>query len=149
METGIVQYAARYAEQELGSEGFRYVSTVVANCKLLALELETQVEDTCVVNQDILLLAAYLHDISTPTHGYRDHHLRSAEMAVAFLRKHEVSEECIRKVKQAILAHTTMTPPEQRESIPLEARILYDADKLGRLSGLAVVTALIDFGAHY
>ena len=53
------------------------------------------------------------------------------------------------KSEAGILAHTTMTLPEQRESIALGARILYDADKLGRLSGLAVVTTLIDFGAHY
>ena len=31
----------------------------------------------------------------------------------------------------------------------LEGRILYDADKLGRLSGLAVVTSLIELGARY
>ena len=30
METGILQAAARYAQQELGSEGFRYASAVVA-----------------------------------------------------------------------------------------------------------------------
>jgi hypothetical protein len=30
-----------------------------------------------------------------------------------------------------------------------EGRVLYDADKLGRLSGLAVVTSLIEFGARY
>src|SRR5438094_957918 len=124
METGILQSAAQYAQQELGSEGFRYASAVIANCKMLVLELETREEEVSTLDQEALLLAAYLHDISTPTHGYRDHHLKSAEMAVAFLRKHEVSEECIRKVKQAILAHTTMTLPEQRELIPLEARIL-------------------------
>jgi len=33
--------------------------------------------------------------------------------------------------------------------VPIEGRILYDADKLGRLSGLAVVTSLIEFGARY
>ena len=149
METRIVQAAAQYAERELGSEAFRYVSAVVANCKMLAVEMEMQEEDTSTLDQEALILAAYLHDISTPQHGYRDHHLTSAQMAIAFLRKHEVSEECIRKVEQAILIHTTMLLPEQRESVSLEGRILYDADKLGRLSGLAVVTALIDFGALY
>ena len=38
---------------------------------------------------------------------------------------------------------------EHRESASIEGRILYDADKLGRLSGLAVVTSLIEFGARY
>src|SRR5207253_9118892 len=38
---------------------------------------------------------------------------------------------------------------DQRASASIEGRILYDADKLGRLSGLAVVTSLIEFGARY
>jgi ABC-type transport system involved in cytochrome bd biosynthesis fused ATPase/permease subunit len=40
-------------------------------------------------------------------------------------------------------------PQQQRASGPLEGRVLFDADKLGRLSGLAVVTSLIEFGARY
>jgi hypothetical protein len=43
----------------------------------------------------------------------------------------------------------TVFSPDQRESASIEGRILYDADKLGRLSGLAVVTSLIEFGARY
>jgi hypothetical protein len=53
------------------------------------------------------------------------------------------------KVEQIILIHTRAVASSERESIPLEGRILYDADKLGRLSGLAVVTSLIEFGARY
>ena len=45
--------------------------------------------------------------------------------------------------------HTKAVTPDEQESVPLERRILYDADKLGRLSGLAVVTSLIEFGARY
>jgi HD superfamily phosphodiesterase len=70
-------------------------------------------------------------------------------MAVEFLRELDVPTERISKVEQAILAHTIAIVPEQEESMPLEGRILYDADKLGRLSGLAVVTSLIEFGARY
>ena len=33
--------------------------------------------------------------------------------------------------------------------IPSKGASVYDADKLGRLSGLAVVTSLIEFGARY
>ena len=42
MDTDVVQAAARHAEETMGKEGFRYVSEVVANCKMLALELEAQ-----------------------------------------------------------------------------------------------------------
>lgn len=175
METEVLQTVRQYAEGIHGKEGFRYICTVVANCKMLAVELQGQAsrveEDTEVMeaswrenrvattwqgnsslpnlDKDALIIAGYLHDISTVSHGYYDHHLKSATLAVEFLRELNVPYERISKVEQAILAHTTAVPAEQRESVPLEGRILYDADKLGRLSGLAVVTSLIEFGAHY
>ncbi len=147
-----MQTVAQHAEMVLGHEGFRYVSAVVANCKMLALELEaleTDDEQTLPIDMEALIIAGYLHDISTVSQGFHEHHLQSARMAVEYLREISVPETCIGKVEQAILAHTTVLPPEQRETVPIEGRILYDADKIGRLSGLAVVTALIEFGARY
>ncbi len=143
---------AQHAEHVLGHEGFRYVSAVVANCKMLALELEAQEatdEQTLQIDMEALIIAGYLHDISTVAHGFHEHHVQSAQMAVEYLREIAVAETCISKVEQAILAHTTVLAAEQRETVPIEGRILYDADKIGRLSGLAVVTALIEFGARY
>ncbi|MHB8600094.1 MAG: HD domain-containing protein [Ktedonobacteraceae bacterium] len=152
METGVVQMVAQHAENVLGHEGFRYVSAVVANCKMLALELEVQEaedEQTLPIDMEALIISGYLHDISTVAHGFHEHHVQSAQMAVEYLREIAAEESCIRKVEQAILAHTTVVTPEERETAPIEGRILYDADKIGRLSGLAVVTALIEFGARY
>ena len=144
----VVQAVSHYAEEVLGHEGFRYVCAVVANCKLLALELEAQ-EETVTLDQDALIIAAYLHDISTVTHGFQDHELKSAAMAVEFLQEQDVPPERISKVEQAILVHANPISVDERESAPIEGLILYDADKLGRLSGLAVVTSLIEFGARY
>ena len=81
----------------------------------------------------MLIIAAYLHDISTVAHGFHEHQLESAEMAVEFLNGLNISAERVKKVEQAILAHTTAYASEESESIPIEGRILYDADKLGRL----------------
>lgn len=149
MESEVVQAVAEYAESVMGQEGFRYISAVVATCKMLALELESTEEETGELNMDALVISAYLHNISTIEFGFQDHQIKSAEMSVAFLREHEVADELVMAVEQVILAHTTVLPPEERASLPLEARIIYDADKLGRLSGLAVVTSLIEFGARY
>ena len=147
----LVHAVAQYAEKMLGGEGFRYVSIVVANCKMLALQRETQHEedDTSVVDMDALIIAAYLHDISTASQGFQQHHLASAQMAVEFLQTHHAPPELITNVEQAILTHMTSRNAESATPLSLEGRILYDADKLGRLSGLAVVTSLIEFGAHY
>jgi len=149
MDNTIVQAVADHAETVLGKEGFHYISAVVANCKMLTAELEQREEDTSTPDIDALVIAAYLHNISTVEYGFKDHHLKSAEMSVEFLRKHDVPAETITKVEQIILEHTKAVARDERESAPLEGRILYDADKLGRLSGLAVVTSLIEFGARY
>jgi len=149
MDNAIVQAVADHAETMLGKEGYRYISAVVVNCKILAAELEEREEDISTLDIDALVIAAYLHNISTAEYGFLDHHLKSAEMAVEFLRKLAAPVNCITKVEQIILTHTSADALSKQESIPFEGRILYDADKLGRLSGLAVVTSLIEFGARY
>jgi len=148
IDVGVMPAVVQYAEDVLSQEGYRHVSAVVANCKMLAAELEGQGENSD-VDLDVLVIAGYLHDISTAAHGFHGHHIKSAEMAAEFLRELDVPPELISKVEQAILTHANPAPAEQRESISLESRILYDADKLGKLSGLAVVTSLIEIGARY
>ncbi|HEV2579286.1 MAG TPA: HD domain-containing protein [Ktedonobacteraceae bacterium] len=155
MDSAIVQAAAVYAEQTLGKEAFLALSAVVATCKMLALALAEQVEEgearevLEAPDLDALVTAAYLHNISVAEFGYQAHHQKSAQMAVEFLRKLDVPDDRMQRVERAILLHTSATSNEERASGPPEGRILYDADKLGRLSGLSVVTSLIEFGARY
>jgi HD superfamily phosphodiesterase len=149
IDMGVVSAAAQYAEEVLSKEGFRHVSAVVANCKMLVAEIEGQGEEYSNIDLNALILAGYLHDISTAAQGFHDHHVKSAEMSVEFLRELDAPAELISKVEQAILTHASPLPAEQKESIPLESRILYDADKLGRLSGLAIITSLIELGSRF
>ncbi|HET9919328.1 MAG TPA: HD domain-containing protein [Ktedonobacteraceae bacterium] len=152
MEMEVVQAVARHAEEVMGKEGFRHVSEIVATCKMLALEMEAREDgedEAEAIDMDALVCAGYLHDISTHAHGYQNHQLTSAEMAVAFLQTLDVADDDVRKVKQAILAHTTHVASEEQPAVSIEGRVLYDASNLGHLSGLAVVTALIEFGARY
>ncbi len=149
MEEAIVQEVANYAEKILGKEGFNYTCAVVANCRMLVVELGEGSEELLSLDMNALIIAAYLHNISTVEFGFPDHHVKSAEMAVAFLHTLDAPEQLTSHVERIIRTHTKAVAPEEVDSIPLEGRILYDADKIGRLSGLAVVTSLIEFGAHY
>ena len=72
---------------------------------------------------DALIIAAYLHNISTVEYGFPDHHLKSAEMAVEFLRKLDVPDDRIEKVEQIILIHTDAVAQEQRGNDSFEGRI--------------------------
>src|SRR5450631_2143425 len=149
MDTDIVQVVSRHVEKVVGEGGFRYVCAVVANYKMLALQLEAEEEASPSVNMEALVIAAYFHDISIIEHGFQDHARKSAEMALDFLRPLQVPDEQLSRIEQTLLAHTSVLTTEQRKSTLPEAQILFDADKLGRLSGLAVVTSLIEFGARY
>src|SRR5436305_2625108 len=99
METGITSTVAQYVEEVVGKESFRYISAVVANCKMLALELESQDDAVTIetIDSEALVIAGYLHDISTVMHGFQDHHLKSARMAVEYLQQLALPAECIRK----------------------------------------------------
>jgi HD superfamily phosphodiesterase len=149
MDDAIVQAVADYAEKVLGNEGFNYTRAVVANCRMLVAELDEVDEEMRSLDLDALIIAAYLHNISTVEFGFPDHQLKSSEMAVELLCTLNAPEHLVSYVERIILTHTKAVAPEEQDSIPLEGRILYDADKIGRLSGLAVVTSLIEFGARY
>src|SRR5258708_12026771 len=100
---GIVQAVADHAEKVLGKEGFQYTSAVVANCKMLAAELVERGEDTSALDMDALVIAAYLHNISTIEHGFHNHHLKSAEMALEFLRQIDMPPKRISGLHPIIL----------------------------------------------
>ena len=142
MEPELQDAIAQYVQEMLGPEGLIYASTTVANCKMLAVDQEG-------VDQDAMVMAAYLHDISTGVYGKEEHHRRSAEMAAAFLREWGVPAERVAAVQAAIIVHSFAAPAEERDLVPIEGQILYDADKISRLGGLAVVTSLIELGAKY
>ena len=93
-------------------------------------------------DMEILLTAALLHDAqgSHPGEGARnDHHLRSAEFAGKLLKETGWSETRIHAVQACIIAHRY-----RKEDIPqsLEAKVLFDADKLDVVGAIGVVRAL-------
>lgn len=95
----------------------------------------------------VVRTAALLHDwgrAEAQTFG-RNHAVEAAERAEAFLHGLGVPEPRIRAVTQAILAHRfrAAPPPET-----LEARVLFDADKLDAIGAIGVARAFAYGGAH-
>ena len=91
---------------------------------------------------EILLTAALLHDAqgSHPDEGARnDHHLRSAKFAGKLLAEMGWEESRIHAVQECIIAHRY-----RKEDVPksLEAKVLFDADKLDVVGAIGVVRAL-------
>lgn len=115
-----------------------HVLEVVAYAKRLAAE-------TC-ADEEIVIIAAYFHDISRATMGAEGHNLKSAAMARQWLTQQGCAAERIDRVAAAIEAHMRPVAGRERESLPIESRILYDADKIGRAQGMGLIGALVHLG---
>lgn len=96
---------------------------------------------------DILSMAALLHDIGrkfeTHTRGKICHALKGAEMAEEILRSMNVPSDIIAKVSHCIASHRYRgtNKPET-----LEAKILFDADKLDSIGAIGIGRAFLFAG---
>lgn len=78
-------------------------------------------------NVDVCLAAAWLHDIGR-SKSEKDHDKSSSKMAESYLKKLQLPEDFIEKVAYCIRVHHNLQAV--KNSDVLEAKILYDADKL-------------------
>jgi uncharacterized protein len=114
--------------------GFGHIERVYRLCEQIGLAESADME--------ILLTAALLHDAqgSHPGEGARnDHHIRSAEFAGKLLAEMGWNESRVLAVQACIIAHRY-----RKDDIPqsLEAKVLFDADKLDVVGAIGVVRAL-------
>lgn len=90
-------------------------------------------------NLEILALASLLHDIGrkkeSESKGEIDHALEGSEMARKILEKYGFDEEKINKVCHCIETHRSKI---NRMPESLEAKILFDADKLDSIGAIGI-----------
>ncbi len=115
--------------------GFDHIERVYGLCRQIGEKEGAEME--------ILLTAALLHDSmgSNPQKGERNnHHIRSAEFAQEVLSAEGWAEDRIQAVQHCIRAHRFRSGEEKPESI--EAKVLFDSDKLDVIGAVGVVRAL-------
>lgn len=78
-------------------------------------------------DEEIVEIAAWLHDIGSVKHEYKKHHLVGAEIAEDLLKNLKYPQDKIEEVKHCILHHRGSYPgnPETKE-----AQVLIDADSM-------------------
>ena len=85
-------------------------------------------------DKEVILLAAWLHDIGSIIYGREDHHITSAKVAEEKLKELQYPVEKIELIKKCILNHRG-SKQNRRESI--EEKIIAEADVLSNFDNIA------------
>jgi len=136
-EAAINEWSTIQAKSELAVYNYRldHVQQVVAVAKHIAQEIGADME--------VVIIASWLHDIAKPgMGGVKDHGGIGAKIASEILTDLAIEEEVIERVCDAIEKHVGLTLNEPVQ--PLEAQVLWDADKIVKLGAVALVQYLTD-----
>ena len=89
-------------------------------------------------DEEVVLLAAFLHDVPSALHTATrsSHHLAAAEFARQYLSMQDMAPTAIDNVVHCIEAHRFRDQSIQPQT--LEAQCLYDADKLDSIGAIGV-----------
>jgi uncharacterized protein len=131
------------SELSCSAHNMDHVMRVYNLCLFLAKHEEN-------VEIDVLAPAALLHDIArvkedSDKSGQTDHAVLGAEMAGEILRKLGYDVEKIEKIKHCISAHRFRTGNEPKS---IEAKILFDADKVDVLGAIGITRSFMIAGQY-
>ena len=88
---------------------------------------------------NVIKLAAYLHDVGRreemQSKGKICHAEKGVELAEKILKKHNLDKETVENIKHCILAHRFRN---NHKPATIEAKILFDADKLDSIGAVGV-----------
>jgi uncharacterized protein len=124
-----IEAARSWYPQSDPVHGFDHVMRVHHLAERLAIAEEA--------DQEIVLAAALLHDVESDR---SEHHQAAAEFAAEILQSEGWEDERIAAVQHCIRAHRFRDESERPQS--LEAKVLYDADKLDAIGATGVARAI-------
>jgi len=85
-------------------------------------------------DKEVVLIAAWLHDIGSIIHGRENHHITGAKIAEEKLREFNYPEEKIGLVKKCILNHRGS---KQKERMSIEEMIVAEADAMSNFDNIS------------
>lgn len=112
--------------------GFSHVLRVYRLCEQIGEQENADLE--------ILRAAALLHDVDGDVDVREDHHLAAASFAEKILFKEGWDKERIEEVTHCIRSHRFRDNLEEPQS--LEAKVLFDADKIDAIGAVGVARAV-------
>jgi len=127
-----IEQARRWYPDDDPTHGFSHILRVHRLCETLA---EAEGADLKIVRA-----AALLHDVEVKASEREQHHLGAADFARRVLEEEDWPPDHIQAVEHCIRSHRFRDQQEQPRT--LEAKVLFDADKLDALGSVGVVRAL-------
>ncbi|MGQ9631242.1 MAG: HD domain-containing protein [bacterium] len=118
----------------LEADEYRHVLHVVRNCRILAAGYDA--------DPDVLVAAACFHDTIGPSKDANG----TMDTAIRFLRDAGFPEEKIPRVAEVTRVRLLSEVDADSDTIPIEAKILCDADNLERVGSLYVAEMLMRMG---
>lgn len=144
MKEEIFEKIKKIAEKEIACSAHKmdHIERVYNLCLYLAKKEK--------VDFDVLRIAAILHDIGgakeiADPSGKTDHAIEGAKMAKPILQKLGFSEDKIKHIQECIISHRYKTDNKPRT---IEAKILFDADKLDGIGAIGVARNYIWIGTN-
>ncbi|MFA5355320.1 MAG: HD domain-containing protein [Candidatus Paceibacterota bacterium] len=130
----IIEKVKKFVEEECNKPTNKYGIDPFTFHFPQVVEYSGQLADKFGADKEILLIAAWLHDIGSIMRGREDHHITGAEIAEEKLKELGYPLDRIELVKKCILNHRG-SQNNNRET--LEEKILADADAMSNFDNIA------------
>ncbi|MBI2629958.1 HD domain-containing protein [Candidatus Pacearchaeota archaeon] len=133
-EKNVIDEIQRFVEKECKNPKSKYGYEPFENHFIPVVEYsKTLLKKEKNADEEIVEIAAWLHDIGSIIYGRENHHLTGAEIAERKLRELNYPEEKIEIIKKCILNHRGSVE-KIRESV--EKQIVADADGMANFDNL-------------
>ena len=130
----IVQKIRKFVEDECKKPSSKYGYEPFAFHFAPVAEYAGKLADEFGSDKEVILLAAWLHDIGSIVHGRDDHHITGTKIAEKKLKELQYSAEKIELIKKCILNHRGSTKTKRKS---LEEQILAEADTMSNFNNIS------------
>ena len=129
----IIEQVRKFVESECKKPSSNYGYDPFLYHFIPVVEYSEKLAGKLGAEKEIVIIAAWLHDIGSIIHGRKDHHITSAKIAEEKLSEFGYTAEKIEKVRDCIISHRGS---QQISPKTLEAKILIEADTLSAFNDI-------------